>query len=177
MTTALDFARDESLDRFREWLKARHLPATPQRIAIASVVLGASEPLSAEQVVERLRAAGPAPGTATVYRTIDVLIESGLVAEQDHREGFRRFQPLRDDVSSEELLCTACGGVTHVHHGSLGAHAKSAAAEHHFVPVRHRLVVYGLCAACHATRDAAAQGARAAAVLPAQVVPHVHGAR
>lgn len=178
MTTALDFARDESLDRFREWLKARNLPATPQRIAIASVVLGAGEPLSAEEVVERLRAKGPAPGTATVYRTIDVLIQCGLVAEQDRREGFRRFQPLRDDVSTEELLCTACGGVTHVHDGSLGERAKTAAAEHHFVPVRHRLVVYGLCAACRAKRDAAVQDARpSSAVQATRVGPTIHGAR
>ena len=36
MTTGLDLARDESVERFRDWLKARHLPATPQRLAIAA---------------------------------------------------------------------------------------------------------------------------------------------
>ena len=100
MTTALEIARDESLDRFRAWLKAQNLPATPQRLAIATVVLGADRPLAAEDVVEALRAQGPAPATATVYRTIDVLIECGLVLEEDRHEGFRRFHPVRYDVST-----------------------------------------------------------------------------
>ena len=87
MSTGLDLARDESVERFRGWLKQRNLPPTPQRFAIAAVVLGAERPLSAEDVVDRLRTKGPAPGTATVYRTIDLLIDCGLVTEvEDRRE-------------------------------------------------------------------------------------------
>ena len=159
MTTGLDLARDESIERFREWLKARHLPATPQRLAIAAVVLGAERPLSAEDVVERLRAKGPAPGTATVYRAIDVLVDCGLVAEvEDRREGFRRFRPLRDDVSSSELLCTSCGGVTRVADDVVGPRAGALAHANDFVPVRHRLVVYGMCAECRTLRDSTRLG-------------------
>ncbi|GDX86453.1 transcriptional repressor [Gemmatimonadota bacterium] len=154
MTTGLDLARDESVERFRDWLKARQFPATPQRMAIAAVVLGAERPLSAEDVVDRLCKKGPAPGTATVYRTIDSLIACGLVTElEDRREGFRRFQPMRDDVSSSELLCTACGGVARVPDDVVGPRAGALAHANDFVPVRHRLVVYGMCAACRAEKD------------------------
>lgn len=154
MATPLELARDESLERFKSWLSSRHLPATPQRLVIAGVVLGAEKALAADEVVERLRAVGPAPGTATVYRTIDVLIECGLVVEEDNREGFRRFVPVRDDVSRNELLCTDCGSVTPVAGDGLGERARAAARDHGFVAVRHRLVVYGLCASCTSTRDA-----------------------
>ena len=153
MTTPLDLARDESLGRFRSWLRARNLPATPQRVAIATIVLGADRPLSADEVVESLRAKGPAPGTATVYRTIDVLIECGLVLEEDRHEGFRRFHPVRDDVSSDELLCTTCGAVAAVRIEGVGANAIAAARSSGFVAVKHRLVVYGICAACRAARE------------------------
>ncbi len=153
MTSALDLARDESVERFRAWLQGRGLPATPQRLAIARVVLGATEPLAADAVVARLRELGPAPGTATVYRTIDSLIECGLVLEEDRREGFRRFRAVRDDVSMEELLCTDCGGVQLVHEGPLSAHAADLARDRGFVAVRQRLVVYGRCAACAAAHD------------------------
>lgn len=154
MTTGLDLARDESVERFRGWLKQRHLPPTPQRLVIAAVVLGAERPLSAEDVVDRLRTKGPAPGTATVYRTIDLLIECGLVTElADRREGFRRFQPSRDDVSSNELLCTACGDVTRVEDETVAARGRSLARANDFVPVRHRLVVYGMCATCRTARE------------------------
>ena len=159
MTTGLDLAREESVDRFRDWLKARHLPATPQRLAIAAVVLGAERPLSAEDVVDRLRAKGPAPGTATVYRTLDALVDCGLLTvSQDPREGFRRFQPLRDDVSSNELLCTACGSVTRLADEVVATRTRSLARANNFVAVRHRLVVYGMCAACVARRAAGDAG-------------------
>lgn len=156
MTTGRDVARDESVARFRDWLVARGQPATPQRIAIATEALGAERPLSAEDLVERLRVKGPAPGVATVYRTLDALVEGGLLSESlDPREGFRRFVPLRDDVSSAELLCTACGGVTRVADDVVGPRARTLADAEGFVPVKHRLVVYGLCAGCRAERDAA----------------------
>ena len=161
MTTALDLARDESVDRFRDWLKARHLPPTPQRLAIAAVVLGAERALSAEDVVDRLRAKGPAPGTATVYRTLDALIDCGLLTEAaDRREGFRRFQPIRDDISSNELLCTTCGGVTRVNDDTVATRARTLARANDFVAVRHRLVVYGMCASCCAKRQASADANR-----------------
>lgn len=155
MTTPLELARDESVERFRSWLRSRNLPATPQRLAIAMAVLGADRPMSAEDVVETLRASGPAPGTATVYRTIDVLIESGLVVEKDLHEGFRRFQPVRDDVSTEELLCTGCGSVAAVEVDGVAGGVGTAAARQGFVSVRHRLVIYGMCAACLAACRAA----------------------
>ena len=98
MTSALEIARDAALERFRSWLEVHRQPATPQRVAIARVVLGADRPLSAEEAVERLRAQGPAPGVATVYRTMDLLVACGLAAEEDRHKGFRRFRPLRDDA-------------------------------------------------------------------------------
>lgn len=166
-STALELARDESVERFRAWLGARGLPATPQRIAIARVVLGAEHPLSAEEAVERLRAAGPAPGTATVYRAIDMLMQAGLVVEEDRHEGFRRFRAQRDDVSTQALLCTSCGGVAELGDvvgataATLNPAVAAAAEASGFVAVRHRLVVYGLCAACASAHGAANAGAAA----------------
>ncbi|MBM4194348.1 MAG: transcriptional repressor [Gemmatimonadetes bacterium] len=156
--TPLDIAREDAVARFRSWLKSRNLPATPQRMAIADVVLGAERPLAADEVVARLSQRGPAPGTATVYRTIDSLIASGLVREEDRREGFRRFRAVRDDVSTTELLCTECGAVTPVEDPRAATHGDSIAGEHGFLPVRTRVVVYGRCAACQVRGPAQALG-------------------
>ncbi len=152
MTSPLEIARDAAVEQFRSWLQANQQPATPQRMAIARVMLGADGALSAEEAVERLRAQGPAPGVATVYRTIDLLVACGLALEEDRHEGFRRFRPVRNDASSEDLLCTSCGRVTGVHGSVDGDRVASAAAEAGFVPVRHRLTIYGLCGDCARAR-------------------------
>ena len=82
------------------------------------------------------------------------MIDCGLITEvEDRREGFRRFHPVRDDLSANELLCTSCGGVTSVEDDTVGTRARTLSRANDFVPVRHRLVVYGMCATCCARRD------------------------
>ena len=136
------------VERFRAYLRERNLPVTPQRLAIASVLLDSDRHLSAEEVEEELRARGTKAGTATVYRTIDVLVESGLVVERDFGEGFRRFEPARDLPNHEHLLCTTCGAVEEFHDDRLEQMTVLVAESRGFARQRHRLVIYGVCRAC-----------------------------
>ena len=54
---------------------------TPQRIEIAEILLKESQHLSAEQVIERLRSKGSGVSKATVYNTLNLFTERGLVNE------------------------------------------------------------------------------------------------
>ena len=49
-------------------------------------------------------------------------------------------------------FCTSCGSVTRVSDAQLGQRAEALAISNGFIAVRHRLVVYGLCALCNADR-------------------------
>ena len=137
----------------------RRLPLTPQRLAIATLLLNSDRHLSAEEAVEGLARKGLKVGTATVYRTIDVLLESGVLVERNRGEGFRRFEANRDLPHHEQLLCTACGRVEEFREPSLERMTDRVAAAHGFERERHRLVIYGTCAECR--RAAGSQGAQA----------------
>jgi Fur family ferric uptake transcriptional regulator len=126
----------------------RQLPLTPQRLAIAGLILGSDSHLSAEELIDALASKGLKVGTATVYRTIDVLLESGFVVERDRGEGFRRFEPRRELPHHEQLLCTACGRVEEFRDAALERMTQRVADAHGYVRERHRLVIYGKCAAC-----------------------------
>jgi Fur family ferric uptake transcriptional regulator len=76
------------VEEFRSYLRDHNLPVTAQRQAIAEVVLLSDRHLSAEEIEAELAARGVGVGTATVYRTLDVLVRSGLVVERDFGEGF-----------------------------------------------------------------------------------------
>ena len=78
-------------ESFRAYLRDHSLPVTAQRLAIADVVLGTEKHVSAEEVAAMLHERGGSAGTATVYRTLEVLVRSGLVVERDFGEGFKRF--------------------------------------------------------------------------------------
>jgi Fur family iron response transcriptional regulator len=54
---------------------------TPQRVKIAEVLLARPQHLSAEQILDRLRQSGSSVSKATVYNTLNLFRESGLVRE------------------------------------------------------------------------------------------------
>jgi Fur family ferric uptake transcriptional regulator len=159
------------MDRLRAWMSERQLPLTPQRLAVAELLFSADRHLSAEELIDALAKRGLKVGTATVYRTIDVLLESGLIEERDRGEGFRRFEPKRELPHHEQLLCTACGRVEEFRDAALERITHRVADAHGFERERHRLVIYGTCGDCRRAPASAATVAKAAtAAKPAKVV-------
>jgi Fur family ferric uptake transcriptional regulator len=136
---------------FRRYLKDQGLPVTHQREAVARVVFGSLEHLSVEEIEADLRARGERIGKATIYRTLEQLVRSGLVAEHDFGEGFKRYEHLFGQVPSHgHLICTECGKVTEVQSEELARVQEEMARERGFAPSRVRLEIYGLCPGCQA---------------------------
>lgn len=141
-------------ERFRAFLREKKLPVTGQRLVIADLLLNAPGHLSAEDVAARLTEKGQNIGLATVYRTLDLLVDSGLVVERDFGEGFKRFEPARDIPHHYHLTCTLCGSVTEFFDDRIEEIIRSSAKARGFVASRHRLVVHGTCRACRGNAPA-----------------------
>lgn len=139
-------------ERFAQFLRDHGLPVTAQRLALADVALGADRHLSAEELAEAARKRGHAVGTATVYRTIDLLLKSGLLVERDFGEGFRRFEPARGVPHHEHMRCTVCGTVVEFRDERLERMTTLAAEARGFARQSHQLVIRGVCAACQRGR-------------------------
>ena len=136
------------LEQFRTYLRQHNLPVTQQRLAIANVVFASDRHLSVEDVANDVAAEGENAGTATIYRTLDLLVRSGLVVERDFGEGFRRFEPARGIPHHEHMLCTICGRVDEFRDERLERMTTIIAESHGYSRQRHRLVIYGVCADC-----------------------------
>lgn len=136
------------VERFVGYLREHNLPVTAQRLAVADVLLTSERHLSAEEVATEVTARGRSVGTATVYRTIDTLLESGLVVERDFGEGFRRFEPARDVPHHEHLVCTQCGRVEEFRDERLERMTTIVAESRGFARQRHRLIIHGVCKDC-----------------------------
>jgi Fur family ferric uptake transcriptional regulator len=137
-----------ALAAFRRYLSDRNLPATQQRLAVASVVLDAADHLSAEDVARRVEKRDVAVGLATVYRTLDLLVASGLVQQRDFGEGFRRYEPVAPGQPHEHCICSTCGKVMEFSNDRLERMIALLAEEAEFRPHHHRLEVFGLCREC-----------------------------
>lgn len=136
------------VERFRAFLRDQDLPVTSQRLVIAELMLNAPGHLSAEDVATQVGEKGHKVGLATVYRTIDLLLESGLLVERDFGEGFRRFEPARDIPHHEHLLCTTCGAVDEFRDERIEEITRGIALARGFAREMHRLVIHGTCRAC-----------------------------
>jgi len=137
-----------ALAAFRRYLSDRNLPATQQRLAVATVVLDAADHLSAEDVARRVEKRGVTVGLATVYRTLDLLVASGLVQQRDFGEGFRRYEPAPPGEAHEHCICSSCGRVMEFSNDRLERMIALLAEEAQFRPHHHRLEVFGLCRDC-----------------------------
>jgi Fur family ferric uptake transcriptional regulator len=141
------------IERFTSWLRERNLPVTAQRLAVADLLFASDHPRSAEEIADGLGARGIRVGTATVYRTLDVLVESGLVIERDLGEGFLRFEAASDESMHDHLRCTSCGRLELFRDDGVELLAERVAAQHGMDRERQRLVIHGICADCRAGRS------------------------
>ena len=142
------------IDEFRAYLKANELPVTPQRVAVAEVLLLRDRHYSAEEIGRELEKDGVKVGTATIYRSIEVLVRSGLVVERDFGEGFRRFESARDMPQHEHVLCTVCGKVVEFQDERIERMTREIAEAKGYLRQRHRLVIHGVCESCRTARRA-----------------------
>ena len=97
-----------STDVVRDDLRARGLRWTPQRRTLIGVLHEVSGHVTGSELVERCRAIDPTTTPSTVYRTLDVLEELGLVKHSHGADGREEFHIL-PAAEHGHLYCAACG--------------------------------------------------------------------
>lgn len=92
----------------RRSLRSRGLRWTPQRGALLEVLSGIDGHVTGAELVERSRLLDPTTTPSTVYRTLDVLEELGLVSHSHGREGRQEFH-VNPGADHGHLVCSSCG--------------------------------------------------------------------
>ena len=92
----------------RQGLRARGLRWTPQRRVVLEVLAGFDGHVTGADLVDGCLALDPATTPSTVYRTLDVLEEIGLVSHSHGREGRQEFH-VNPAADHGHLVCSSCG--------------------------------------------------------------------
>jgi len=92
----------------REHLHERGLRWTPQRRLLVEVLTTTSGHVTGAELVERCRELDPATTPSTVYRTLDVLEDIGLICHAHGLDGREEFHVL-PAAEHGHLHCSACG--------------------------------------------------------------------
>lgn len=137
---------------FRRKLKSERLKYTPERARILDAVVSTDEPFQVEQLIARLRAgAGPSGGgtgglpavsKATVYRTMKLLVDAGIVQQVLFDAEHAHYQLAYGQRSSGLLIRTDTRQITQLDLPELAALRDRLCRERGLVPQGHRFVVY-----------------------------------
>lgn len=99
----------EVIARFNAFIAAKGLRKTVQRDAIVAAAFGTTEHYTAEDLLAMARRIEPSVSRATVYRTLPLLVESGVLKEMDFGRDHKIYDPnYNEHPHHNHLICTDC---------------------------------------------------------------------
>ncbi len=120
---------------------------TPQRELIVEALAHGGCHMTAEEVLEIVRQKTQAVNIATVYRTLDLLVEKGLATRTDLGEG-RVVYATTHHGPHFHLVCLHCGRVTEADASLLAALGEAIRSCYGFTPQLEHIALYGVCREC-----------------------------
>jgi Fur family ferric uptake transcriptional regulator len=130
------------VDQFARWLQARQIRPTSARRAIAEHLDGRGGHATLQQLSQELH---PTVSKITVYRTVRLLEEAGLV-ERLELHGVDHYEVRGEH--HDHIVCVRCGQVAEFHSDGIEARQRAIALAHGFEATGHRHLLYGRCASC-----------------------------
>ena len=147
-------------DTVREQLRARGQRWTPQRRALVEVLAATRGHVTGSELVERCRAIDPGTVPSTVYRTLGVLEQLGLVRHSHGHDGREEFHVL-PEAEHGHLHCTRCGRTWDIPMAEAAALVDRLRDGRGFAVDVSHLSVGGLCPECQALGGQALGSGRA----------------
>ena len=132
-------------------LRQRGYKITPQRRAVLNTIALSHDHLTPAEICEKVQAEHPNIGLVTVYRTLDILAELGLICEVHAGGNCRSYLMRRPSEHHHHLLCSGCGRAVDFTDCDLTQLEERLSAKTGFEIEGHLLEVYGRCDSCKKT--------------------------
>jgi Fur family transcriptional regulator, stress-responsive regulator len=130
-----------------ERLRERKWRLTAQRRVVAEVLAGEHIHLTADAVYSRAQRLLPEISLATVYNTLNELVDMGEVHEISTGDGPKRYDP-NTTTAHHHLYCVGCGALRDIHPEGTDRLALPATQQHGYEVLDVEIVFRGLCQDC-----------------------------
>lgn len=139
-----------AVETFNRFLAAKHLRRTPERYAVLDVVLKINKHFYIETICEEMAACDFQVSRATVYSTVDLLTEAGILRR--HRFGNQPAQYEKvvegGNTTHQHLVCTRCGKIKEIKDVGI-LKLLTQKRYQSFTPEYFQFYVYGICSQCN----------------------------
>ncbi|MBR1846871.1 MAG: transcriptional repressor [Bacilli bacterium] len=129
----------------KEILRSHGLKATPCRVSVLRYVSSLDSPISADALYERIK--GEGADLSTVYRTLNSLVEAGLLRKEVGPNKENIFSLLKDEVQ-HVLVCLRCGKRVPLEGCPYHEVNEQIEEKTGFRVLDHNTEIYGICPAC-----------------------------
>ena len=138
----------KAIQSFTEYLNSKDLKLTRERRVVLEEIFLHRGHLDAEDLLHTLRQKKRRASRATVYRTLELLVDSGIVRKVDLGHGHSHYEHVLGHAHHEHMICLKCGKVIEFSdrkiEGSLKKMCQKGGFEHTF----HHFQVFGYCKDC-----------------------------
>jgi Fur family transcriptional regulator, ferric uptake regulator len=121
---------------------------TSGRQEILAAIDGMEGHFDPQMLYERLRDKGAKVSRASVYRTIPILVDDGVITEVEKTEKHAHYEKTRGKRHHDHLICLSCGNTIEVYSPTLEMLQEELCQREGFRGVRHTLDIMGYCARC-----------------------------
>lgn len=141
-------APTEELIRFESFLRDRSLKLTEERRTLVAAIFGTDHHFDADELHMQLKQKGLDVSRATVYRTLDLMVQAGLVRKSSFGDMHAHYEAVRSGEHHDHLICLNCQKVIEFFREDLEALQESICAQHQFQPLHHSHQIFGICEDC-----------------------------
>lgn len=140
-----------NINELKENLKEKGYKLTPQRRAIVDIIIDKEgQHLTAEEIYDEVKRICPDIGLATVYRTVLLLEEVGVIYKLDLNDGCSRYELVHSDEEHRHhhLVCNKCKKVFEVQDDLLEELENRIEKTYKFKILDHSVKFFGICSEC-----------------------------
>ena len=137
-----------AIARFSDFLQQQGLKLTSEREALVREIFSIHYHFEADELLFKMKQANTKISRATVYRTLELLVKSGLVRRVHLGEDHYHYEHVSGNSHHDHLICTTCGAVIEFHDEELEQRQREICERKKFTPTFHNLQILGLCDAC-----------------------------
>ena len=137
---------ENSRDTFKQFLVSKGLRVTNQRMAIFDAAFDMEEHFTAEDLLEYSRKLDDSVSRATVYRSLPILTESGMIREIDVGHDNKYYRSTRQAQTFQaQVICEDCGKIFEVDAPFMEWYGKTVCDKLNMKPETQRLQVSARC--------------------------------
>lgn len=141
----------EKLQIFQDYIKERGLRYTPERETIFKAICTHDGHFDVDELYLGLKKQNPdSVSKASIYRTLPLLIEAGMVREIYLENGHMHYEMCFGQPHHCHLRCVECRRVIDFFDQAVGQIEARVAKNHRFEPAGHKLEIFGVCPECRA---------------------------